>query len=252
MKTQLKVSSLLILVLFLFAGCEKDPSHADKNALRISEMANVGGENLTLFQYNADGLLSKVDYVNYYYNSIGYDAQNRPIKSTRFYNDNPTSGKATNIEWTDDGFIITYSDYNDQTIYILDAEGRIIKRSSTDDNGIVSNLDEYTWVGESKVIKERKDASGEIYETIEVEFGDVYNPFYDINVALKEILDLNVHPDSEENGHCKYAFSAYIVDGGYTQTASYEVNEQGFPIKSTFNYTYNNSNEYMYYEYETK
>ena len=198
---KMKKVAYILTVVFALAlmsmGCEENPNPDDENTdvvLRISEMANVGGENLTLFQYNADGLLSKVDYVNYYYNSIGYDAQNRPIKSTRFYNDNPTSGKATNIEWTDDGFIITYSDYNDQTIYILDAEGRIIKRSSTDDNGIVSNLDEYTWVGESKVIKERKDASGEIYETIEVEFGDVYNPFYDINVALKEILGFHCSP----------------------------------------------------------
>lgn len=245
----MKKVTYLLTVLFALAlinlGCEKEnPNPDDENSdvgLRISKMTdNI--ENTVLFQYNSDGLINKIDD-GYHHRSIEYDEQNRPIKWSSVEYDRPESLQTHNIEWTDDGFIV----YGD--IYTLDDKGRISRISSQNDEGIIVHSEDYTYVGESKVTIERKDDSGEIYETFEIEFGSFYNPFRYFNVALT-VLDYTVCPDDVPSHHSKYALSS-TVDGSQSVTATYEVNEHNIPIKGTFNNAYYGSDEIYYYEYET-
>ena len=175
----MKKVTYLVTVLFALAlinlGCEKEnPNPDDENSdvvLRISKMTdNI--ENTMLFQYNSDGLIIKVDVVSHnYYHSIEYDEQNRPIKYSMIEYGYYDGVQTNNIEWTDAGFIISRDSH--QSIYILDSEGRIIKRSTTKDGVLSDSYREYNYVGESKMIIERKSASGEINETFTIYFGDV-------------------------------------------------------------------------------
>ena len=72
--------------------------------------------------------------------------------------------------------------------------------------------------------------------------------FRNFNVALTE-CDYTLCPDNVPSHYSKYAFSSSLE--GDILTATYEVNEQNFPIKGTFKTSYDNSNEYWYYECDT-
>ena len=239
--------TVLLALALISMGCEKDnPNPDDENTdvvLRISKMAdNIEMEDPIVFHYNSEGLVNQIED-GIFIKSIEYDEQNRPIKWSRVEYDRPESLQTTNIEWTDDGFVV----YGD--ICTLDDEGRISRISSQNDEGIIVHSKDYTYVGESRVTIERKDDSGNVYETYEIEFGSVYNPFRYFDVALT-VLDYTVCPDDVPSHHSNYALSS-TVDGNQSLTATYEVNEYNIPIKGTFSNAYYGSDEIYYYEYET-
>lgn len=248
MKAFLNLFLLILFVSFFTSGCEKDnltpdedPMQPNKNALRISKMYDMYDneiQNSYTFEYNSNGLVNRIAD-GFFIKTIEYDEQNRPVTVTRMETDRPESAQSTSIEWTDDGFIV----FDD--IYSLDSEDRIIRISKPDEHGTIIHTEEYTYTGDSKLTVNRKDESGTIYETWEIDFGSVYNPFMKFNVALT-YLDYTVFPDDVPSHISEYAFSHHDV-----YTATYEVNEFNYPTKGTFIYSGDNSKEYMYYEYES-
>lgn len=196
------------------------------------------------FEYNKDGLLVTIYGRGTYANNfdIEYDAQKRPNKILRhgYY---PSDDKTYEITWTNDGFT------SDDVSYTIDSKQRLTKIS---DGNTVVNLS-YTGDQTAKIEMFYK---GELDESLDITFSDVYCPLRGVNIAIKAItylcyLDLWDH----------IIYTDYVVesfdfvdesnpDHNFTNNIQISANDDNFP-KHLIDGDDEYSRDYVYFEYES-
>lgn len=229
---------LIIVALFIGFGCEEDNLKPNKNALRISKIAdNIMMEDPWLtFEYNKDGLLEKI-----------YSGWNSSEPTVIVYNSKKQPIKVGNdvIEWGDNEFTIKRFWENElerEKNYKLDNQGRILKITDTNFYNNNTTVTDMKWIGNDSLYIERHNES--------FKFNDIPHPLSSMNLAVIISADIPLGEwDIEyQNSLCLYKFSQPSISA----TLAYELNEQGYPIVANYRYKSGEGVDYesIYFEYE--
>jgi hypothetical protein len=230
MNTISKLTALTLLIALIFSGCEKDPLQPDKNALRISKIADnsIMEDPWYVFTYNSDGLLTMIDGDWGGGTSIAYNDDDLPIKIGD-----------VDVTWTESGF--SYSDNGNPTSYELDSKGRIIKITEENvyDNEIrITNM---IWNGTESV-----DVDGHNWSVIRT-FNENHNPLASINIAILIVADIEVYP-FEYYFQNQYCVATNQEDDDSVVDIEYTFNDNNYPNRLKGS----EASYYVYFEYESE
>jgi hypothetical protein len=248
-----KVTYLLAIIFgiaFFGVSCEKE-DNPEGERLRIKKIAdNIAMENPTVYEYNSDGLLIKVTD-SYSVIEIEYNSNDLPIKI----------GDKT-IEWMDNTFVVTDTDYeNDKEIFTLNSKNQIVSevfliRENSQSEFDTSSVYSYYWTGNSRLkrICNIYPPLSEWNENWEDEyvFGSGISPFKGISIAVL-VCEYGLGFGDWDKVQNAFCVNEYIENSdGYSATITYDFNEQNLPIRADIeeDWTVSTSHEYAYFEYE--
>ncbi|WP_066633108.1 hypothetical protein [Labilibacter marinus] len=270
----LRLTSTLLITISLFScssdleSKEDDPQPDKKTTLRLKKMSThpyfelSENESTTIFEYNANGLLTKRTD-NYGSDNIEYNDNNNPTKITNISNYDPANNYTETIEWVSNGFNTqrTYSEEsyesNERDRFVFDDKNMLTSfYLGTDEKTSTFNYltDDFTHI--SKSVKYDYEDYSTVYD-ITIEWSAVYHPFKGINPSLKFYLYWDIEHETKIG-----AFSDYLI-AKYSKASSSPddereiiitptiINDNNYPtqieIKNGVNDT---SPEYFYFDYE--
>lgn len=240
------MKNLIYLIALMFAviitSCTDEDNPHEGGRLRITKMAyNANLDNPSTFEYDLNNHLVKLILVEGNYTTT-YDIENnadgKPIKITYDVYDGMKYTIVIDIEWTDDGFIFVDEKYNEDDIFKLDSQGRIIKKTKKG----FSYETILNWNGDDNLT----------VDEAEFKFNGIIHPLSNINIAILQAIDLYMG-EWETEWQNNYCINEYR-DGSMTIRLSYDVNEQNYPTLMKVRYGTNSESlpsEYMSFEYES-
>jgi len=233
--------TLMFATTVLITSCEKiNNTDGNKDArLRISKITYA--DNLAypvIFKYNDKNQLVNILEERQYTTKLQYiiyNSENKPIQIIKKDSSNTIHNCVTtifNIEWQNDGFIISSpNSYYSTDFYKLDTKGRIIKVTSIEHYATIDENTSYVntmnWIGDDSLISQYKYISGTTTSS-SYKFIKNNHVLSDINIALIMCIDMTLGEwDTEyQNEYCVAQFKG----GGISIQASYTLNDQNYPI----------------------
>ena len=238
MNTISKFTALTLLIALIFTGCEKDPLQPDKNALRISKIADNSDmeDPWYEFHYDKNGLLTGItgDWADDNW-TISYNNDDLPIKIGEI-----------DISWNGNNFSCSVSgrDYS----YELDSDGRILKITDEypEENDLrITNM---VWHGNDSV-----NMSGFLvdYEppytwAVSRTFNDNCSHVSSVNIAILIICDIEFYP-FEYYLQNQYCIAKNQEDDDSPDEVEYLFNDDNFPTRAKVS----GDSYYIYFEYES-
>ena len=228
MKTLKRLSVLAILFVFLFSGCEKDPLQPDKNALRISKIADNSAmiDPLWEFEYDSDGYLIGISGdENRGTTTITYNSEDLP-EMISWVTDDFSSGDeseyyaTSHIVWGNNSFVL------DGDTYTLDANGNITNISWDDSNSGY----ECTWQEDRAEIYYYRDGSNEWAQTRV--FNQYNSPLSAINLAIINACDISwIYDECDWIFQNKYCLSTNSSADEGSADYDCDYNDDGYPTR---------------------
>jgi len=250
------LSVLFCAITLINISCTKDEiTTANEAKLRITKIAdNQAMENpWYTFEYDAQNLLVKISSEDQYsaiISEITYNVNKRPVKvtTTSYYSGYVEGITVTNIQWTNNGFVISDEDdfFNEQDTYEIDTKGRVLKKiniftpqgSDPETTVITAN-----WIG---------DESLNIPEySSHYKFVKKNNPFSGINLAAVIATELE-YGEWEGEFQNNFCISEWNEEG-LSAVITYQFNDQNYPFVADIKYTSEEGtmHDYVYFEYES-
>ena len=244
MKKLISFTTFMFLLLILVTSCNDENNPEEGSRLRITKMAyNEYLDYPSIFEYDSNNLLVKLtlsfeDGNNIY--EIQYDAENKPvIVESKEYFHELIDEDTTYIQWTNDGYVMTYSNNNDYKNNIkLDSQGRVI---GSDD-------DIFTWYGNDSLTVLYTPSNS----ISRFKFNNYKHPWSGINYAVIDAVSMQL-AEWEKEWQYNYCIDEYYEDS-FTIKVRYTVNEQNYPTLMEVRYLTDDEdleNEYMSFEYES-
>lgn len=248
MKALTKLTIAALLLASIIPGCEKDPLQPDKNALRISKIADNPGmqDPLWTFEYNDKGLVEEIFVLDRH-------SEQDPIiySASIIYNDDnlPVEIGDIDINWEENSFTILYPesyDMPDET-FMFDGNGKITEQSYN--LGDSRRGYEARWEGDEAEIYYMRDGTEEWAQTRKLTQNP--HPLSSINIAVVYLSDLSwIYDECEiffQNEYC-LAYLTSVDEGSADYT--YEFNEDGYPTELEIYETTEKDTYKFYFEYE--
>lgn len=236
MKKTLYFFILLLISVSFIASCERGDT-PDGARVRITKIAdNQAMEDpWYVFEYNSEGLLTTIIGYSNYSMEIDYNSNGLPIKLNDY----------TIISWTDDGFILSNDENDNKEIYVLEANGRIIKKTeiftpqfSDPDTSVINAI----WTGDENLSVPEYSST---YKYVKKN-----NPFSGINLATVVAAELEYGEWEIEfqNNYCIIEYD----EGIFSAEVTYQFNSQNYPTVADIKYTSEEGvfHDYVYFEYE--
>jgi len=239
------VTYLILGIALIVFGCEKDNNEGPSESLKLTKYGDDPSlaEPWKRFEYNSEGLLVTVYGKGTYANNfeIEYDSQKRPNKIMRkgYY---PSDDKTYDITWTNDGFT------SDGVSYSIDSKQRLTVMS--EGNTSVN----FTYTGDQSA-KIQMFYSGDLEETLNITFSEVFCPLSGINIAIKAITYLGYIDLWDHIIYTNYVVESFEfidasnTDHNFTKDILITVNDDNFP-KHIIDGDNDYSRDYVYFDYE--
>jgi hypothetical protein len=250
MKNLIYLIALLLALIIMTASCEKE-SDIEGGRMRITKMAESESmNNATLFEYDSNNLLVNIswEYAGYSHDVVvKYNTDKQPVEVTETIDNHRYTPETsvTEIQWTNDGFILVGEEHDEKNSFELDTQGRITKKieSFTDANSYetLTYEDIFQWNGdESLKVNEYRFT-----------FNKYNHPFSGINIAVILAAEIEIG-EWENEWQNKYCISDY-KENYLSAKINYTVNEQNYPTMMDIQYDSDEGSyhEFRYFEYES-
>jgi len=269
-----KVTYLLAIILgiALFGvSCEKD-NDSNEARLRIKSIEQRFGTegNVQHYEYNTDGLLISVYKNHNIYGGyrIEYNSDKQPIKVHKITGvQGELPDETDTIIWTENGFTIavlpTMTQWgihsaDSKTIYTLNSSNQLLTQTwlllnpstSAFDTRVIST---YSWINSDSAVFTVDDRQDEFNPEVYKEYftlGKGLSPFKGINIAAIVAANINYEWQEIQNTYCTENWV-----GNYHAAATYEFNDQNYPISAVVKCKVVEHSSYDYtdyiFEYET-
>lgn len=260
-----KVAYLMTMIFALALmsiGCEKENPNPDddnrvpdKNALRISKIANNPGmfKPDYTFEYDADGRVIEIsDGTDLFL--ITYNADNLPIEMVaEMEND---YDKTIEIIWNENGYTTKSSYYSRESTvtYQLDSQGRIISIIDStyrqDHDTLYIDRFEVRWSEYEMNFNKLMDDGEEIWKQTR-NYNEFNNPMAAINIAILNEFQISyIGTDYGLSFQRSSCVASYNCENEGTGSYLYEFNESGYPTEVIVSRGYGDSFN-LYFEYES-
>lgn len=251
MKNLIYSIALLFAMIIITASCEKE-SDTEGGRMRITKMAdNESMNNATLFEYNSNNLLVNIswEYAGYSHDvDVVYNTNKQPVEVTETTDNHRYTPETsvTEIQWTNDGFNLVVEESNFEKIFVVDTQGRIIKKIDS----FTSYYPPYETSTYEDIFQWNGDESLKVDE-YRFTFNKYDHPFSGINIAVILAAEIEIG-EWENEWQNKYCISEY-KENYLSAKINYTVNEQNYPTMMDIQYDSDEGSyhEFRYFEYES-